>query len=401
MARRKPPARSKEAVATAPATATAAATTVDRGMRVRTDPRFGDLIRDSRIILCCGTGGVGKTTTAAAIALAAANGGKRAAVVTIDPAKRLADALGLQGLTNHPVEVALPDAPGELWALMLDTKATFDDLVRRHAPSTEQADRILTNSFYRNISGALGGTQEYMATEKLYELVNEPVDAGGDALPPFDLIVVDTPPTRNALDFVSAPERLTRLLDNRVFRALMAPARGGLRVMGAASQLVLRAVGRVIGGDVLSDAVAFFQSFEGMEAGFRERAQEVLVLLRAPSTSWLLVTTPRQEAVEEAVFFGQELVVHRLRVAGLIANRMYPEFTPLPDLTPDSRRTTAHTPALARVHRGAVLAASHREALQPLEAVLDGRPVAFIPLADQDLSDLAALQLIADVLIAS
>jgi anion-transporting ArsA/GET3 family ATPase len=349
---------------------------------------FGTVIRRSNIILCCGTGGVGKTTTAAALALAGAQDGRRCVVVTIDPAKRLADALGLDGLTNHPVKVDLPDVPGEVWALMLDTKATFDDLVRRHAPSAEQAERILVNAFYKNISGALGGTQEYMATEKLYELVNEPVDGKGLGIPRFDLIVVATPPPRNALDFISAPTRLTRLLDNRVFRALMAPARSGLRVFGAASQLVLRGIGKVIGGDVLADAVAFFQSFEGMEAGFRERAQAVLAVLKEPSTAWILITTPRQEAVDEAMFFGTELRNHDLQVAGLVANRMYPDFGPLPDL---AGAPEAETPALQRARRGATLSAAHRGALDPLRAVVGTAPWAVVPLADHDLHDLGEL----------
>ena len=384
MARRVPASRSAPTAPTAP---TAPRVSVPASS-------FADLIESSAIILCCGTGGVGKTTTAAAIALAAANRGRRAAVVTIDPAKRLADALGIGNLANHPVRVHLPDAPGELWALMLDTKATFDDLVRRHAPSIEQAERILANSFYRNISGALGGTQEYMATEKLYELVNEPVDMIGNPLLPFDLIVVDTPPTRNALDFLSAPERLTRLLDNRVFRALMAPARSGLRVFGAASQLVLRSIGKVIGGDVLADAVAFFQGFEGMEAGFRDRAQQVLRTLREPSTAWLLITTPREEAIDEAVFFGEELQVHGLCVAGLIANRMYPEFGPLPE-GPDT------SAAVERARHGAALAAAHRQALDPLALITAGAAVAMIPLAERDLHDLSALQDMARTLLKS
>lgn len=376
---RRPGSRSAARTATAPDPVGTAAS--------RTADEFVDVLGRSSIVLCCGTGGVGKTTSAAAIAFAAAKQGRRAAVVTIDPAKRLADALGLEGLTNRPARVALPDTPGELWALMLDTKATFDDLVRRHAPSAAQAERILANSFYRNISGALGGTQEYMATEKLFELVNDPIGADGASLPPFDLIVVDTPPTRNALDFLSAPERLTRLLDNRVFRALMAPARGGLRVVGAASQLVLRAVGKVIGGDVLADAVAFFQAFEGMEAGFRERAQSVLLLLRNNTTSWVLVTTPRSEAVDEAVFFGTELRAHGITIAALVANRMYPDFGPLP--TEDS------SPAVVRARRGAALALAHAEALRPLDALIGSSPVVRIPLAAKDLHDLASLNAVA------
>ena len=169
-----------------------------------------ELVEQRRILVCCGSGGVGKTTTAAVLALEAARAGRRAVVVTIDPAKRLADALGLEGLTGTPSRIE-GDWPGELWALMLDTKSTFDDLVVENASSPEQGERILTNRFYRNISGALSGTQEYMAMEKLYEL-NQRTE--------FDLVVVDTPPTRNALDFIDAPRRLTRFLDHRLFRMI-------------------------------------------------------------------------------------------------------------------------------------------------------------------------------------
>ena len=182
---------------------------------------FHDLITDSAVVICCGPGGVGKTTTAAALAVEAARHGRRACVVTIDPAKRLADALGLESLTNSPGRVE-GDWPGELSALMLDTKVTFDDLVGRYAASAEQAEGILANRLYRNISGALSGTQEYMAMEKLYEL---------HACGLFDVVVVDTPPTRNALDFLDAPRRLTRFLDNRIFRLLMMPTRAYMKAV--------------------------------------------------------------------------------------------------------------------------------------------------------------------------
>ncbi len=211
---------------------------------------------------------MGKTTCAAAIALEGARLGRRSCVVTIDPAKRLADALGLEVLTNEPHRVDLKgDAgSGELWALMLDTKTTFDDVVRRNAGSDDQAKAILENRLYRNISGALGGTQEYMAMEKLYEL-----HSGGR----FDLIVVDTPPTRHALEFLDAPDRLLRFLNNRLFRLLMLPTRAGLRAIGMASQVMLRTISRVVGGAVVADAMAFFSAFEGMEQGFRDRATRV------------------------------------------------------------------------------------------------------------------------------
>jgi len=277
------------------------------------------------VLVCCGTGGVGKTTTAAVLALSAARLGRRAIVVTIDPAKRLADTLGLEALGNVAHEIprerwdargtAAPD--GRMFALMLDTPATFEELVRRYANGPEQAQRILENRFYRNIAGALSGTQEYMAMEKLHELHEE------DA---YDLIVVDTPPTRHALDFLDAPARLTRLLDNRIFRILMAPTRTGFRLAGAALQAFFRTVAKVIGAEVIDDVVAFFRAFEGMEQGFRDRAATMTELLAAPSTGFVLVTSPRSDAVEEAEYFAQRLVESDLEVSALVVNRVHPDF---------------------------------------------------------------------------
>ena len=270
------------------------------------------------VVVCCGSGGVGKTTTAAALAVEGARRGRRACVVTIDPAKRLADALGLASLTNVASEVKGPwEPPGSLSALMLDTKSTFDALIATYATSPSQARTILENPLYRNIAGALSGTQEYMAMEKLYELV---------AAASFDLIVVDTPPTRNALDFVDAPRRLTRFLDNRVFRLLMMPTRAYLKAVGLATQTFLRTVSRVVGSEVVADAVAFFQAFDGMEQGFRDRAAAVQELLRAPGTSFVLVTSPRRDAVEEATFFASRLRESAISVDGLIVNRLHPRF---------------------------------------------------------------------------
>ncbi|MEY2477913.1 MAG: hypothetical protein QOG87_3228 [Actinomycetota bacterium] len=271
---------------------------------------------DRGVVVCCGSGGVGKTTTAAAIALEGARRGRRACVVTIDPAKRLADALGLEALTNSPGKID-GDWPGELWALMLDTKSTFDNLVTRYAANPEQAEGILRNGLYRNISGALSGTQEYMAMEKLYELQ----EAGR-----FDLIVVDTPPTRNALDFIDAPRRLTRLLDNRIFRLLIMPTRAYVKAVSFATQAFLRTVSKVIGGQVVSDAVAFFQAFEGMEQGFRERAQHVMALLSDPGTAFVLVASPRRDAVDEALFFAEKLLESDIGVDALVVNRLHPPF---------------------------------------------------------------------------
>jgi anion-transporting ArsA/GET3 family ATPase len=280
---------------------------------------LSSLVSDREIVVCCGSGGVGKTTTAAALALEAARRGRRACVVTIDPAKRLADALGLEELTNQPGRIAgdWDEAGGELWALMLDTKSTFDDLIVRYADDPAQARRILDNRLYRNISGALSGTQEYMAMEKLYELHSEDQ---------FDLVVVDTPPTRNALDFLDAPRRLTRFLDNRIFRLLMTPTRAYLRAVSGATQLLLRTISKVVGGEVVADAVAFFQAFEGMEEGFRDRAQHVLALLSDPITAFVLVASPRRDAVDEALFFASKLRQSGIGVEALVVNRLFPSF---------------------------------------------------------------------------
>ena len=384
---------------------------------------LAELTSTRRVLVTCGAGGVGKTTMAAALGLAAALGGRRVAVVTIDPARRLADALGLDSLANQPQRVDLDTvrnaaadgrranwwapidatsaeataaASGELWALMLDARATFDDLIRKHAPSTEQAERILANRLYRNISGALSGTQEYMAVEKLHELVTAPRGVDGSPIKPFDCVIVDTPPTRNALDVLAAPERLTRFLDNRVFRAMMAPARRGLRVVGVAAQAALAALGKVVGTEVIGDAVAFFRAFDGMEEGFRERAQESLALLRDDATAWILVTTPRTETVEEAVFFAGALGEMGLHVDAVVANRMQPHIDPLPAIppTPGPLRT-----AVMRAHAIDARADAHRRVLVPLRTAVGPTTVfADVPLAPVDVHDLQGLATIAQAI---
>jgi anion-transporting ArsA/GET3 family ATPase len=387
-----------------------------------TDGGIGAALADRRVVLVCGPGGVGKTTTAAALGLAYARQGKRVAVVTIDPAKRLADALGLaDGLRNTPTRVDLSGLPeagrrvggdavaGGLWALMLDTKATFDGLVGQYAPDPARAEKILQNPFYRNISGAMGGTQEYMATEKLHELVTAPRGADGLAMEPFDVVIVDTPPSRHALDFVAAPERLTRLLDNRVFRTLMAPAKRGFRVMGLATEGVLRGVGKIIGGEVLADAVAFFQAFEGMEAGFRQRAVAVAALLRADATAWVLVSAPTPEAVEEGLILQGALAELSISFAAIVANRVQPEGA--------NQANQAHQAHLADgEHAGRSMANNsqlwdalgqaqsraglHRRALAPLleNAALRATPQVLIPQSSTDVHDLLSLNQIAQLL---
>jgi len=281
-----------------------------------------------QIIVCAGAGGVGKTTTAAAIALRAASEGKKTAVLTIDPARRLASSLGLKELDNAPTKVnrrkftaAGVEAEGELHAMMLDTKTTFDEVVYRYAPSPQQADRIIANRFYRNISGTLSGTQEYMAMEKLYEL-----HSTGD----YDLIVIDTPPTRNALDFLDAPRRLTDFFESRVLRWFLLPymkaGSGFMRVANVAATTFLRVVKRIVGGAVLEDTAEFFVNLEGMYDGFKERARAVQALLQSDLTSFVVVTSPTEESVAEAVYFAQRLNEAKLPFGAVVVNRVHPRY---------------------------------------------------------------------------
>ena len=287
-----------------------------------------ELVEHKQIIVCAGAGGVGKTTTAASIALRAAATGKRTAVLTIDPARRLASSLGLEELSNDPhrvedekFEEADIKPEGELWALMLDTKTTFDEVVMQYAPSREQAERIINNRFYRNISGTLSGTQEYMAMEKLYELHSD-----GN----YDLIVIDTPPTRNALDFLDAPKRMTDFFESRVLRWFLLPymkAGGGImRVANMAATTFLKIVKKIVGAEVLEDTAEFFGNLEGMYDGFKQRAREVAHLLQSDATSFVVVTSPAEASVTEATFFAARLNESGLPFGALGVNRVHPRF---------------------------------------------------------------------------
>lgn len=289
---------------------------------------IGELVANKQVIVCAGAGGVGKTTTAAAIAVRAAAEGKRTAVLTIDPARRLASSLGLEELSNDPRKVdkkkfkeAKINAKGELWALMLDTKSTFDHVVMQYAPSQEQAERIIANRFYRNISGTLSGTQEYMAMEKLYELHSDGA---------YDLIVIDTPPTRNALDFLDAPKRMTDFFESRVLRWFLLPymkAGGGImRVANMAATTFLKVVKKIVGTEVLEDTAEFFGNLEGMYDGFKQRAREVAALLQSDATSFVVVTSPAEQSVKEATFFAARLNESGLPFGALVVNRVHPRF---------------------------------------------------------------------------
>jgi anion-transporting ArsA/GET3 family ATPase len=279
-----------------------------------------DAVLDSaKIIVCCGSGGVGKTTTAAALALRAAERGRKTVVLTIDPARRLAQSMGLTELDNTPraVEGVDTSAGGSLDAMMLDMKRTFDEIVEAHAePGKAQA--ILDNPFYQALSSSFAGTQEYMAMEKLGQL-----KATGD----HDLIVVDTPPTRSALDFLDAPERMTTLMDGRMVRILVAPAKAGgkayLKVVTAGFSIFTSAITKIIGAQVLQDVSQFVAALETMFGGFRERAQATYDLLKSPGTQFVVVATPERDALREASYFVERLAQESVPLAGLVVNRVH------------------------------------------------------------------------------
>jgi len=369
------------------------------GSQQGTPATITEVARDRSVIICCGSGGVGKTTTSAAIALQAARLGRTACVVTIDPARRLANSLGLEELTNSPTRID-GDWPGELHALMLDPKGTFDDLIARYADTEAQAEDIRVNRIYRNLTGTLSGTQEYMAMEKLHELVEE----GG-----FDVVVVDTPPSRNALDFLDAPRRLTHFLENRVFQALMAPTRAGLRFMGVAANALLRTISKVAGADIVHDAVAFFQAFDGMEEGFRLRAARVRELLTEPGTAFVLVASPRPDSVDEAVHFAGKLAESDMSATALVVNRVQPRFasdelleTLAPLRSPEARAGGGDGAALADLVdnlTGYTLASDREEAAYAgLVAEVAPAPVYRVPLLNTDVHDLVGLGTVADLL---
>lgn len=269
----------------------------------------------SRVYICCGAGGVGKTTASAALALALAQEGARVVVLTIDPARRLADALGVR-VGNEPSEVVLPPelgATGTLHALMLDPKETFDRIVGRFAPTPYARDRIYQNHIYQHVSANLAGVQEYMAMERLYELASD-----GS----WDCVVLDTPPTRHALDFLAAPDRMANLMDEGVMRWLVLPAsRGGWRMIERGSEVLARVLERMVGHSTIADIAEFFTAFQALWEGFHERSVEVRRLLSAPSTRFFLVTTPAPAARAEARLFVEQLQQHKQPLAGFLLNR--------------------------------------------------------------------------------
>jgi anion-transporting ArsA/GET3 family ATPase len=351
------------------------------------------IIEERRVILCCGPGGVGKTTTSAALAVEGARHGRRTCVVTIDPARRLADALGLDSLTNTPREVE-GSWGGELWALMLDTKSTFDDAIARYARDEAQAKSILGSRLYRNVRDAMSGTQEYMAVEKLYQLVEE----GG-----FDLIVVDTPPTRRAIDFLDAPRHLTLLLGNPAIRMSLMPSRAYLRAISFVAQAPLKVVAKIVGAETLVDTVDFLRAFEGMEDGIYERANRIGELFTEPDTAFLLVVTPRYEAIQEGGLFTTRLRESDIPVQALVINRLYPQFDTPAAATPrkfDSTLRGRSAQAFANLNANwaelRVVAEQEERSVAELTAQVAPAPVARVPLLDGDVHDLDGVQIVAD-----
>jgi len=362
--------------------------------------------RDTRIIVCCGSGGVGKTTTSAALALAAAEAGRQVVVLTIDPARRLAQSLGLVELDNEPRVVETPGAEGELSAMMLDMKRTFDDVVSAHS-TPERAEVIFANPFYQALSSSFAGTQEYMAMEKLGQL---------RASERWDLVIVDTPPSRSALDFLDAPNRMSRFLDGTMIRLLTAPARAGgragVRLMGAGFMLFSRIISKILGGQLLNDISAFVSALDTMFGGFRERATATYELLRQPGTAFVVVAAPEPDALREASYFVDRLSTEGMPLAGLVLNRTHPPATTkqlgaraeaAAEAVADAGGTGAELAAGAlRVHAERMTLATREQRLADrFTSAHPEVPVRTVPAAAGDVHDLEGLRVMGEALLAA
>ncbi len=370
---------------------------------------LADILADTanRVVVCCGAGGVGKTTTAAAMALRAAEYGRTVAVLTIDPAKRLAQALGVGDLGNTPQRVPLgPEVPGELYAMMLDMRRTFDEMVVAYS-GPETAEAILNNQFYQTVATSLAGTQEYMAMEKLGQLLAEDR---------WDLVVVDTPPSRNALDFLDAPKRLGSFMDSRLWKLLLGPGRGIGRLVAGALGLAMKALSTVLGSQMLSDAASFVQSLDSTFGGFREKADRTYELLKRRGTQFVVVSAAEPDALREASFFVDRLSSENMPLAGLILNRTHPMLCTLPieraidglgtlqetlDADPSADGATALTVAVLQIHasRGSTAKREIR-LLSRFTRANPGVAIVGVPSLPFDVSDMEALRAIADQLTA-
>lgn len=345
--------------------------------------------RRLRIIVCCGTGGVGKTTLSAAMALQAAESGRHVALITVDPARRLAQALGLDALSALPRPVPGVDAStgGSLHAMMLDPKRTFDAAVRTHA-TAERARQLFANPFYRAVSTSLSGTQEYMAMEELSQLT---------AAQTYDLVVVDTPPSRSALDFLDAPNRLAALLDRHVLSLLAATSSGPLRLLGAGVSMASVVLARLLGSTALADLQTFAAAFESVTVGFHDRAQATRRLLASPQTAFVVVATPQSLPLREAQYFAERLHAERMPLRAVVINRL--RSAPL-NLSAETARQLAHEQPAGTAARAALLthanlvdgvAAERALVRQPW---LDDHPVAYVPDSFDDVADLFLLRLL-------
>ena len=358
---------------------------------------MGSILTDTanRVVVCCGAGGVGKTTTAAAMALRAAEYGRTVVVLTIDPAKRLAQALGIKDLGNTPQRVPLaPEVPGELHAMMLDMRRTFDEMVVQYS-GPGRGEAILDNQFYQTVATSLAGTQEYMAMEKLGQLL---------AQDKWDLIVVDTPPSRNALDFLDAPQRLGSFMDSRLWRLLLAPGRGIGRLVTGAVGLAMKALSTVLGSQMLSDAAAFVQMLDTTFGGFREKADRTYELLKRRGTQFVVVSAAEPDALREASFFVDRLSQERMPLAGLILNRTHPTLSELhaekaeeaaEDL--EKKDSDALAAAVLRIH--ADRGQTAKREIRLLSRFTGANPhvaIVGVPSLPFDVSDLEALRAIAD-----
>jgi len=354
--------------------------------------------RSNRVVVCCGAGGVGKTTTAAAMALRAAEYGRSVVVLTIDPAKRLAQALGIKELGNTPQQVPLgPEVAGELHAMMLDMRRTFDEMVLEHTDPA-RAQSILDSPFYQTVATSLAGTQEYMAMEKLGQLL---------AQDRWDLVVVDTPPSRNALDFLDAPKRLGSFMDGRMWKLFLAPGRGFGKLVTGAMGLAMKALSTIVGSQMLSDAANFVQSLDSTFGGFRERADRTYALLKRRGTQFVVVSAAEPDALREATFFVDRLSAEAMPLAGLILNRTNPMLCPLTAERAVEGATElegaagdsggALTAAVLRIH--ADRAQTAKRELRLLARFTGANPhvrVVGVPSLPFDVSDREALQAIAD-----
>jgi anion-transporting ArsA/GET3 family ATPase len=363
-------------------------------------------LEGKHILIVCGSGGVGKTTTSASLALRAALLGRRVLVCTIDPSRRLATSLGLTQLSDKPkplpLEKVAPEAAGLLWAMTLDTKRTFDALVERYSANEAARDRILNNIVYRNISDALSGTHEYMAMEKLLELSNDER---------FDLVVLDTPPTRHALDFLEAPDRMMAFLDTTILRYFLRPyfiaGRLTIKVTTKLGSMALDLADKALGLQFLRDLSEFFLAFDGMYDGFKDRATRVHTLLRDPSAGFVLVASPARQALEEAHYFHSRLIEKKMPFVGFLVNRVHlePEKARGRGRGTTVRRETAAPLSeglaerlIALHHDQQVLARAERQSIARLE--VDSRePVTLVPELDQDVHDLRGLLEVADLIV--